>query len=220
MEEKVVELHKTLAGLGVPVETDEKGSLSVVLKGHKIPAQTCEVALLAMEAVCNFAATDDRRGYNKSDAPFGHDLAQSVRKYGRLTPKQLAAVVMPPKDPKTQCGGILRKYQKQLRRMGFDTNILFVQAPLPCAEAAPEAAKDAALVEAAEEKKESEGLTLIATLLGETEKAYKLRLARPDGKSMDFWVPKSKVVREDDSFTIPGWKVKEAALDKFLAGDV
>ena len=61
---------------------------------------------------------------------------------------------------------------------------------------------------------------MIATLLGETEKAYKLRLARPDGKSMDFWVPKSKVVREDDSFTISGWKVKEAALDKFLAGDV
>jgi hypothetical protein len=27
MEEKVVELHKTLAGLGVPVETDEKGGL-------------------------------------------------------------------------------------------------------------------------------------------------------------------------------------------------
>jgi hypothetical protein len=216
MEEKVVELHKTLAGLGVPVETDEKGSLSVVLKGHKIPAQTCEVALLAMEAVCNFAVTDDRRGYNKSDAPFGHDLAQSVRKYGRLTPKQLAAVVMPPKDPKTQCGGILRKYQKQLRRMGFDTNVLFVQAPLPRAEVAPEAAP----VEAVGEPKESDGLTVIATLLGETEKAYKLRLARPDGKSMDFWVPKSKVVREDDSFTIPGWKVKEAALDKFLAGDV
>ena len=217
MEEKVVELHKTLAGLGVPVETDEKGSLSVVLKGHKIPAQTCEVALLALSAVCNFATTEDRQGYNKSDAPFGHDLSASVRKCGRLTPKQLAAVQMSPKDPAKHCGGLVRKYQKQLRKMGFDTDVLLDQHPLPRAEDAKDAPVAAA--DALDgEKKESDGLTVIATLLGETEKAYKLRLARPDGKSMDFWVPKSKVVREDDSFTIPGWKVKEAALDKFLAG--
>jgi hypothetical protein len=216
----VVDLHKTLAGLGVPVEKDEKGKLSVVLKGHKLPAQTCEVALLALSAVCNFATTEDRQGYNKSDAPFGHDLSASVRKYGRLTPKQLAAVQMPPKDPAKHCGGLVRKYQKQLRKMGFDTDVLLDQHPLPRAEDAAGASQAApvAAVDAPAGEKESDGLTVVATLLGETEKAYKLRLARPDGKSMDFWVPKSKVVRQDDSFTIPGWKVKEAALDKFLAG--
>jgi hypothetical protein len=67
-----------------------------------------EGGVQALAQRCDSARSRDGVGFNKFDADFGQDLAQSVEEYGSLSDNQLAAAFK-----------MLQKYRGQLEDMGI-----------------------------------------------------------------------------------------------------
>jgi hypothetical protein len=103
-------------------------------------------AILTLAGQCDGARSHDGVGFSRFDCEFGFSLADSIAKWGRLTPKQHTAAQR-----------LCVKYAKQLIAAGFNLNDLMVEEP-------PEAA----------EKKAPTMKRFIAEVVKETDKAVQV----------------------------------------------
>lgn len=71
------------------------------------PQEKISSALQHLASVCDYAASEDKQGFNGADAEFGHDLAEKSKQYP-LTPNQLHAALK-----------MLTKYRGQIERAGL-----------------------------------------------------------------------------------------------------
>jgi SWI/SNF-related matrix-associated actin-dependent regulator 1 of chromatin subfamily A len=71
-----------------------------------LPKETKEaikIAVCMLASVCNYAQSEDNRGFNKLDTTFGHNLADRIQKYGELSYKQYLAAKR-----------MIQKYKRQI----------------------------------------------------------------------------------------------------------
>lgn len=74
------------------------------------PEQILEKAIVFLASRCDRAETQDGAGFNGLDAQFGHNLADQIKHYGKLTPAQHKAACK-----------LLKKYRKQIKNgIGLD----------------------------------------------------------------------------------------------------
>lgn len=196
---------------------------TVKVGNHTIPAVSCEYAICKLAGVCDFASSWDGQGFSKYDAKFGHSLADSVIRYGRFTPKQLAVVQRSTQkgDPKD---GLILKYKKQLTKMGFDIASLLKQQPIVDTSkleaefhAAGLTVVDMAGVSVPAPKQELQGdvepdVLVKAVQIKDTKKAVKLEIEQMNG-TISIWLPKVTAKSlEYGYWEIKGWKANQIGL--------
>lgn len=96
---------------------------------HLVERNTAEAAIVYLAHSCDRASSHDQAGFSKVDVEWGHDLASKIEKYGRLTPKQHACVVMT-KNNGGRKNGLIEKYRKQLKTGEFDVEVILDSKPI------------------------------------------------------------------------------------------